>query len=393
MPAQQLSFELSEYQSRLAKTRSAMQKRGIDTLLVSEPANMAWLTGYDAWSFYNHQIVVVPSEGDPIWWGRCSDENGANRTVFFSEQNVVSYVDEFNQTPDMHPMEDLCRVLGERKLDRGAIGVEKDNYYFSALAFEVLQARLPNAKFVDATVLVNWQRAVKSPRELDYMRHAGRIVTRMHERILDKMEPGLRKCDLVADIYDAAIRGTPEAGGDYPSIVPITPSGADLSSCHFTWDERPLLNNEVTYFEIAGVHKRYHVPTCRTYCLGEVPQHFIEAEKATLEGMEAGLQVAKPGATCEDWSEAFFKVLNKHGLHKTTRAGYPVGLSYPPDWGEHTMSLRPGDKTVLEPGMAFHFMTGFWYGDWGFEITETVLITPEGNECLASVPRKLFVKP
>lgn len=289
-------------------------------------------------------------------------------------------------------MEHLCEFLDSRRLNKGVIGVEKDNYYFSALAAEVLAAGLPNARFVDATLLVNWQRAVKSPRELDYMRNAGRIVTLMHERILEKMEPGMRKCDLVADIYDAAIRGTPDAGGDYPSIVPIAPSGADLSICHFTWDDQPLRNNEVTYFEIAGVHKRYHVPTCRTYGLGKVPQHFFDAEKATLEGMEAGLQVAKPGTTCEEWAEAFFKVLGKNGLHKTTRAGYPVGLSYPPDWGEHTMSLRPGDRTVLEPGMAFHFMTGFWYDDWGFEITETVLITPDGNECLGNVPRKLFIK-
>ncbi|MER9108724.1 ectoine hydrolase DoeA, partial [Mesorhizobium sp. M0848] len=44
------------------------------------------------------------------------------------------------------------------------------------------------------------------------------------------------------------------------------------------------------------------------------------------------------------------------------------------------------------PGMIFHFMTGFWYDDFGFEITETVLITPDGNECLSKVPRKLFVK-
>ncbi|TIS77217.1 MAG: ectoine hydrolase DoeA [Mesorhizobium sp.] len=392
MVATKLNFSLEEYRARLGKTRSEMQRRGIDILILSEPANMAWLTGYDGWSFYNHQAVILPPEGDPIWWGRCSDENGARRTVYFSDENVVSYSDSYVQTPVCHPMEDLCKVLVDRKLDKGVIGLEKDNYYLSATAFETLVSRLRNAKFVDATVLVNWQRAIKSPQELEYMRKAGEIVTLMHERILEKMEPRMRKCDLVADIYDAAIRGTSKFGGDYPSIVPMLPSGADLAACHLTWDDQPLRNNEGTYFEIAGVYKRYHVPTARTYCLGKVPQHFLDAEKATLEGMEVGLQVAKPGATCEDWAVAFFNVLEKYGLEKTTRAGYPVGLSYPPDWGEHTMSLRRGDRTVLQPGMIFHFMTGFWYDDWGFEITETVLITPDGNECLSKVPRKLFVK-
>jgi ectoine hydrolase len=56
------------------------------------------------------------------------------------------------------------------------------------------------------------------------------------------------------------------------------------------------------------------------------------------------------------------------------------------------MSLRPGDKTVLEPGMTFHFMTGLWSDEMGLEITESIVITEGAPELLASVPRKLFVK-
>ena len=54
--------------------------------------------------------------------------------------------------------------------------------------------------------------------------------------------------------------------------------------------------------------------------------------------------------------------------------------------------MRPGDQTELQPGMTFHFMTGLWMDDWGFEITESIVITETGAECLADVPRKLFVK-
>jgi ectoine hydrolase len=56
------------------------------------------------------------------------------------------------------------------------------------------------------------------------------------------------------------------------------------------------------------------------------------------------------------------------------------------------MSLRPGDRTELKPGMTFHFMTGLWLEDMGLEITESILITETGVECLANVPRQLFVK-
>ena len=82
----------------------------------------------------------------------------------------------------------------------------------------------------------------------------------------------------------------------------------------------------------------------------------------------------------------------KHGIVKDSRTGYPIGVSYPPDWGERTFSLRPGDKTVLRENMTLHFMTGLWMEDWGFEITESIRITQTGHECLADVPRKMVVK-
>ncbi|KAB2872717.1 MAG: M24 family metallopeptidase, partial [Bauldia sp.] len=223
-----------------------------------------------------------------------------------------------------------------------------------------------------------------------------RIVEAMHARILDKVEVDMRKCDLVAEIYDAGIRGVdgPDGrfGGDYPAIVPLLPSGTDAAAPHLTWDDRPMKAGEGTFFEIAGCYHRYHCPLSRTVFLGRPTQAFLDAEKATLEGMEAGLAAAKPGNACEDIANAFFAVLKKYGIVKDNRTGYSIGLSYPPDWGERTMSLRPGDRTELRPGMTFHFMTGLWLEDMGLEITESILITETGVECLADVPRKLFVK-
>ena len=387
-----LNFTREEYAARLSKTRKAMEKAGIDLLVVTDPSNMHWLTGYDGWSFYVHQCVLVPPEGEPIWYGRKQDANGAKRTAYLAHDNIIGYPDHYVQSTERHPMDLLSEIIEERGWSGLTVGVEMDNYYFSAAAFASLQTHLPNARFKDAAGLVNWQRAVKSPAELDYMRKAGKIVELMHKRIVDVVEPGMRKCDLVAEIYDAGIRGTAEFGGDYPAIVPLLPSGADASAPHLTWDDKPMRSGEGTFFEIAGAYRRYHCPLSRTVFLGKPTQAFLDAEKATLEGMEAGLSAAKPGNTCEDIANAFFAVLKKYGIIKDNRTGYPIGLSYPPDWGERTMSLRPGDRTELKPGMTFHFMTGLWLEDMGLEITESIAITETGVECLSNVPRQLFVK-
>ncbi len=394
MPTPKLHFSRAEFDQRIAKTRAAMQAHGLDLLIVSDPSNMNWLTGYDGWSFYVHQCVVLPLNGEPIWYGRGQDANGALRTCFMDPANIIGYPDHYVQSTERHPMDYLSAQLTDCGLAKGVIGVEMDNYWFSAAAFMALQTHLPNATLADATALVNWQRAVKSEAELALMRQAGKIVGRMHERIVEKVEPGIRKCDLVADIYDAALRYDPDigAGGDYPALVPLLPSGTDASAPHLTWDDQPMKSGEGTFFEIAGVVKRYHCPLSRTVFLGNPTQTFLDAEKAVLEGMEAGLEKARVGNTCEDIALAFFKVLKKYGITKDNRTGYPIGVSYPPDWGERTMSLRPGDTSVLKENMTFHFMTGLWMEDWGFEITESIRIGENGPECLANVPRKMVVK-
>lgn len=392
MTSIKLNFSRDEYAERIAKTRVAMVAAEVDLIVVSDPSNMAWLTGYDGWSFYVHQAVLLSMQGEPVWWGRAMDANGARRTAFMNHDNIVEYDDTFVQNPAKHPMQDLAEYIRTRGWSGYRIGIELDNYYFSAAAYLSLLDNLSSASVLDTTGLVNWQRAAKSPTEIKYMRRAARIVERMHSVILEKAEPGIRKNDLVADIYHAAITGADGHWGDYPAIVPMTPSGKDSTAAHLTWDDSPLMMGESTFFEIAGVHKRYHCPQSRTLYLGKPPRKIVDAEKAVLEAIDAGLEQAKPGNHCEDIANAFNASLNSNGFEKDSRCGYGIGISYPPDWGERTMSFRQGDRSVLQPGMTFHFMPALWLDDAGLEITEPILITATGVECLCNTPRKLFVK-
>ncbi|MGO4914935.1 ectoine hydrolase DoeA [Pseudogemmobacter sp. W21_MBD1_M6] len=386
------NFPTAEYHRRIALTRAEMDKRGLDMIVVTDPSNMSWLTGYDGWSFYVHQAVVLGPTGDPVWWGRAMDMAGAERTVFMPSDRITGYDDTFVQNPEKHPMQELAALIRDMGAETARLGVETDNYYYTAAAHMTLLTHLPKAVIRDSTGLVNWQRAVKSPREIDYIRRAARIVEHMHDTILQKAEPGMRKNDLVAEIYHAGITGADGHWGDYPAIVPMAPSGLDATAPHLTWDDQPLRRGEATFFEIAGAHRRYQCPQSRTLFFGQPPQTYRDAESAVLEAVEAGLEQAKPGNLAEDIANAFNAALNANGFEKDSRCGYAIGLSYPPDWGERTISFRRGDKTVLQAGMTFHFMPALWLDDGGLEITEPILITETGAECLCNTPRILFVK-
>ncbi|GAA0293706.1 M24 family metallopeptidase [Rhodovulum strictum] len=387
-------FSRGEYDRRLGLVRRAMAERGIDILFIEDPSNMAWLTGYDGWSFYVHQGVLVFHDADPMWWGRQMDANAALRTVWMAGAHITHYSDAYVQSTERHPMQQLAGIIRDLGYGARRIGVEMENYYFSAKAYLTLRAALPEAELVDATALVNWQRTVKSGEELDFMRRAARISEKIVDGVMDRIEPGLPKNRLVADLYHDAITGTDEGWGDYPAIVPLLPSGADASASHLTWDGRPFVQGEATFFEISGCYRRYHAPFCRTIFLGEPPDYMRRAEAALLEGIEAGLEAARAGNRACDIANALAAPLERAGIRRGARCGYPIGLSYPPDWGERTISLRPEDETVLEPGMTFHFMPGLWMENWGLEITESILIREDGPaETFCNRPRRLYVKP
>mgnify|MGYP001012925360 CR=1 FL=1 len=389
-----MPFTKEEYMERLAKVKTKMQEKEIEVLLVTDPANICYLSGHNAWSFYVHQMLVVALDDPmPRFIGRYMDAFcGVVGTTYLTEDHVHAYSDDHVQSTEKHPMDYMATVLKDLEYGNKNIGVEMDAYYFTAKALEQLKKGLPNAKFIDANLLVSWVKIIISDAEIELMKRAGKIVEKTMQAAIDVMEPGVRQCDVVAKIYEAQIKGTKEFGGDYASIVPLMPSGELAGAPHLTWTDRKLKENEVIALEIAGCHQRYHSPMARTISIGEPSDKVKEVAKITVEGLNAALDTVKPGVTCEEVEMAWRNVLAKYGYEKESRIGYSTGLNYPPDWGEHTASLRPGDKTVLQPNMTFHCIPGMYFDDFGVSISEAFRVTENGCETFANFPRKLIIK-
>jgi Xaa-Pro dipeptidase len=389
-----LLFERGEYQTRIENTKRRMNEVGLDLLVVADPANMNYLTGYDGWSFYVPQIVLLHLDAEePVWIGRMMDTTGARCTTFLAPDNIIGYPDDYVQNLIKHPMNFVADCIKELGWERQNIGVEMDAYYFSARGYEALRENLPQATFIDGNLLVNWVRIIKSEREIIYMKQAGKIIESVMQTALDTIAPGVRECDAVAEIYRAQMRGTPEFGGDYPSIVPMMPTGEKTSTPHLTWSDTPYENEQAVNMELAGCRHRYHSPMSRTLYLGKKPPQILRDTAAiVVEGTNATLGFIKPGVTCEEVEAVWRKTIARIGLVKDSRMGYPIGVNYPPDWGEHTASFRPTDRTVLQPNMAFHLMPGIWKSDWGFVCSEAFYVTETGCETFANFPRRLFIK-
>ena len=386
-------FTKEEYKNRLKKVQKSMQEKGIELLISQDTSNINYLTGYDAWSFYYAQCVIVHVNAEePICFVRAQDAGGAYIKTYLKNENIIVYEEKYIHTWPLHPYDRLVELIKEKKWDKLNIGLEMDSHYFTAYCYEKIKQGLPNAKLKDSERLVNWARVIKSDAEINLMKSAALISEKGMKTAFDSINPGVRQCDAVANIQKTLFSGTPEYGGDYASIATLLPTGKGTSASHLTHTQDKFVTGEATIIELAGVHKRYHVPMARTVLLGKAEQKKIDAMKATIEALEAGIAATKPGNTADDVAQKFWKVLDKYNIKKESRTGYSIGIGYPPDWGEHTLNISKGDKTILYPNVTFHMIAVMQFGDWGVEASESVRVTENGSELFCNMSKEIHVK-
>jgi len=294
--------------------------------------------------------------------------------------------------PDVHPFDWIAGAARDLVPAGELVGVEGDAHFFSPRGYFALANGLPGNRLADSAELVNWVRLVKSPSEVGRLRIAGAIAERAMRIACEQLRPGRRQCDLVAEILAAQAIGVPGHGGEYPALVPLLPTGDASGTPHLTWSDRPFRIGEATTIELAGVFGRYHAPLARTVMLGDPPQRLIDTAHVVAEAMESTLDAIRPGVTGGVVHEAFDRVIRSHGLRKDSRIGYSIGIGYPPDWGERTVSLRREEATELAAGMAFHIILGMWMDGWGYELSEPIVVTATGVERLTDLPHELTIR-
>jgi ectoine hydrolase len=386
-------FSRNEYAARLTKVRAEMARRGMDLLIVNDIANQHYLTAYDGWSFYTPQCVLVPIEDEePVWIGRAMDAAGGKLTAWMEPDNIIGFPEDLVQQQDRHPMDWVAQWIVERGWGKRRIGIELDAYFYSPKAHAHLTKGLPSAQWSDAGLLVNWARAVKSNAEIAYLRKAARLAEGAMRAAYDAIAPGVRECDAVASIYAAQVAGQADFAGDVTALPPTILAGENASAPHILWGDRRFASEDTIAIELAGACRHYTAGLARTVQLGRAAKKVVQVSGAILDGMDAVLAAIRPGTTAGEVEGAWRKIIGRHGLKKESRIGYSIGIGYPPDWGEHTISLRAHDRSVLEPGNVFHAILGMWMEGWGIEVSETVLVTDAGCETLTRFPRELHRK-
>ncbi len=385
-----LPFTEAEYARRVRLVKEQMDRRGIELLLVLDPSHMNYLTGFDGWSFYVHQgLIVSLKEEHPLWFGRMQDSNAARMTTYLPNDNIFGYKDEYVQSRYIHTMEFVAGLLKDKG---NTLAIEMDGYWTNPKMFLTLQREIQNMKILDAQNLVGWVKTIKVEEEITYMREAGIITVNAMNTAIENIKEGVAEREVAALVSAQQIRGTDTYGGDSPAIFPIIPSELRTSSAHLTYSlDRRYKKNDVVLLELGSARYHYHAPLSRTVYIGEPPKDLQHVSDVVVNGLQKTLSRIGPGVMAEEVEAIWREQLVGTGIEKPSRVGYSFGLAFVPDWGEHTVSLRPSDKSVLSKGMTIHFMPGIWLDTYGFECSEPFIVTDNGVEKLIEYPEKLFV--
>jgi ectoine hydrolase len=379
------AFSRGEYLRRLAAVKASMAHSGIDILLVTTYESIIYLTGYLAESAYVPQALILTARhAEPDFIVRAIDRTAALHQCFMEPARITSYSDAFIGGSGADGYDFLIDRLLDCRKSSGRVGLELGN--LSIDTWEKLRRRISPAGWVDFSGAIERIRWRKSDEEVAVMRASGRVTSAAMMKVVETARPGVRECEVAAAAMQVMACGVDGIAPDFVQ-APLICSGPRTGTAHIYWSNSPLERGMQVNVELGAYVSRYATGLMRTLVLGQPSARLQSVHDAEMRGLEACLAAARPGNTCGDVARAFEAEIAKAGLKKDTRCGYSIGIN----WMEHALSLRRDCETPLERNMTFHLMLGNWLEeDFGYTLSETILITDAGAQCLTTAPRELF---
>ncbi|SEM58224.1 M24 family metallopeptidase [Halomonas caseinilytica] len=367
----ELPFPPDEFERRRFEVRRRMRERGIEALLLTDPADLYYLTGYHTFEVSVHACLVVT--GERLVLQVPSIETGP--------AVVTAMVDEMLGYR-WESLDEVVEPLAETLSPHGVIGLDT---FGAGLRFGVireLQARLGASRFRDdGGELLDRVRIVKSPAELECLRESARITSLGLGAAESIIAPGVTDSDVAAE----GARAMLAAGSEFMSLQPIVTSGHRTGTIHVNHKRRTIAPGEPVFLEFGSAFQRYTAPMMRTAVAGDPSRDMLALGELCREIGEVLCAAMRPGNTFDEAARAAEAVLAPHGeqVFFSGVFGYAVGAQFPPSWVEGTGFIARGQMHVFESDMVFHLPLCLRRpGEWGIGLSDTVRITPEGGVAL-----------
>jgi len=384
----ELPFPVEEYQGRIERLRTEMEKEGYDALLVhgmpARSGHVRYVANFN--SFLGNTLVVIPKSGDPAF---------ITETVFHGEpmhamvwttwMRDVRWAD-FPISPGLDDfMAQVKAVFSEKGLQKGRLGIVGARW-IPALLMTALEGTFPQARFSSAAGLFRRVTAIKSPREIEVMRKTNAIAGRGFEAGFAVTRPGVHEFEIAARIHDAMVQEGAEEVWTPLAVV----AGPKAGFKHCSPSRRTIRDGDMIFVDISPIHQGYIVDVSRTTVIGKSSPEAVKMLDTALLMADEAVKAIKPGINGQRLVEVTRKVAEESGMLEWF---YPTAIGHGVGTTKFESPLMVGDDIdiVLEPNMVFALEPMLVREGVGTAVVEdTILVTETGAEILPCFTRKLW---
>ncbi|MFU8818812.1 MAG: M24 family metallopeptidase [Desulfurivibrio sp.] len=348
----------------LDKLRRRLKRRGLDALLVTQPENRRYLSGFTAADHGINEsagVLLVPAAGPPFLL-----TDGRYRLQ--AEQEAPGF--EIRVYPrGLFPL--LRRLFSSLSLRHLAF----ESHYLLHSVFVGL-ARLADEKKIELTPqtgLVEELRQIKSESELALIEQAVRLNEQVFAEVYECLRPGISERTVAAMIEDTMRRRGAE-GPSFPTIVAAGPNGA---MPHAVPTERLLAEGEPIIIDMGLKIGGYCSDMTRTVVLGRPDDKTVAIIRLVRQAQLAGQRALRAGVVGRHVDQVARRVIEEagHGDHFGHSLGHGVGLNV-----HEGPSLSYRNRKLLRPGMVLTVEPGVYLPGWGGVRLENMAVVTE-NGC------------
>ncbi|MEM7056460.1 MAG: Xaa-Pro peptidase family protein [Pseudomonadota bacterium] len=361
-------FPVAEFQDRTTRAQAMMAAQGLDGLLLMTEPEVRYFSGFQTlfWQSPTRPwFLLVPASGKPI---AVIPEIGA-------ELMRMTWIEDIRTWAAPNPIDDGVSLLIEALADLGSlIGILKgpETLLRMPLAdFERLNDALPRTRFLDAAQILRQMRIVKSAAEIEKLAHICAIGSATFDKVPEIARPNLPE----ADVFRAFRREALAQGAD---DAPYVVGGADQGGYRDIISpptDRPLQRRDILMLDTGCVWDGYFCDFDRNFAIGDANDASRRAYDVLWRATEAGIEAARPGATCRDLFHAMRAVIQEmdQGSGDVGRLGHGLGMQlteYP--------SHAAWDDTVLRENMVLTLEPSLSYGDGQMMVHEEDVVVQDG---------------
>ena len=350
---------------RIKKLRDKLKEEEIDALLVNNPKNRQYLTGFTGTA----GMVLISSTSAKLITDFRYTEQAAEETENYK---IIEQGDD--------KLDRLNQLLEAEKIEKLGFEAQSISYQQYLEYQEKLEVEL-----TATTAIVSTLRQIKDDQEIRKISQAVEITDYAFEQIQEQLEVNAEEREISLELeFLQKKQGATKNAFDF--IVASGPRGA---MPHGVASEKKIEVGDLVTMDFGCVYQGYHSDMTRTVVVGAEP---TEKQKKiydlVLEAQQAAIEAIKPGKTGQEIDKIARDIITEagYGANFGHGLGHSLGLEI-----HENPRLSRKDETVLKAGMVVTVEPGIYIPEWGgVRIEDIVVVTEDGCEILTNSTKELL---